>query len=65
MRACEKYGRKQVALIASEVDGKNEEEVRGRSLLCYTRPLLCYTCGSRGRLAAQSPHASAAPETPR
>lgn len=28
VRACEKYGRKQVALIASEVDGKNEEEVR-------------------------------------
>lgn len=27
VRACEKYGRKQLALIASEVDGKNEEEV--------------------------------------
>ncbi|MEW5311445.1 MAG: hypothetical protein WDW38_003160 [Sanguina aurantia] len=31
VRACEKYGRKQVALIASEVDGKNEEEVTAYS----------------------------------
>ncbi len=28
VRACEKYGRENVAQIAAEVDGKTEEEVR-------------------------------------